>query len=77
MGAVLLVAFILRNASTSIAGFGISSLGWSRAGGRRVMKMDPRALLAKNCMNITETRRVSSSNDHFQLIGADKQEGSF
>lgn len=43
----LSVAFTLRNASTSIAGSGISALGWSQAGGGLVMKMDQRLLLAK------------------------------
>lgn len=44
---ILSVAFTLRNASTSVAGFGISALGGSQAGGKLVMKMDQRLLLAK------------------------------
>lgn len=67
---VLSVAFTLRNASTSVAGFGISALGGSQAGGKLVMKMDQRLLLAKAAWALLAYTEISNRSDLFQLKGA-------
>ncbi len=71
---VLSVAFTLRNASTSVAGFGISALGWFSSWRRACYENGSESASGKGCMNITGIHRASSNTDHFQLIGANKQE---
>lgn len=45
------MAFTFRNASTSVAGFEISALGWCRAGGGLVMIMESDS--GEACRNVS------------------------